>query len=494
MTEFKVCKGLLDKAGLYPKSSLPETKFNDYIDEYCYLYAPKDNPRKSLEFRSHIQLIKDVYQTLPGSQIAWIESSISAIRDMIIDKRLEHKVIYPLDVLVFVIVLAKACGCNRAEDIAQFYATRQLELLLLVPGMPSPKHRVSAATITNILRMVSPEQIDELMRVYFRTIKLTLDKMIEANCQRPRIDGADKMTYTFDGQEVTDSYRKGNTSRHCKGGHIVSIFNSTLKQALTSVIASAKNQETEAFLKMLSKTGVDLEGSVVMCDAINSKVNVSKVIISKGADYLLNIKKNGFKDLLGHLEGTFNRLNAMPKTKDLIKIKHCEKKHGRRDTWLIEVAPATLVNTMRFDLKLNNVQTIVRFYKESQKIIDGLEIEKNTKSERYYLSSLSFSKDNSKQILQSILDYWAIEAHHGRLDDEHLFDQDSTQSCSENYLGNTASINKIAYNFLTWKRMQVSTALNRKTPVSYRTIVRDYSQGSLFDLLEDLYVFYSSET
>lgn len=58
------------------------------------------------------------------------------------------------------------------------------------------------------------------------------------------------------------------------------------------------------------------------------KLAVSKEILSKGADYLLNIKSNGHKDLLNYISAIFNREHDMTESNDLIINQFSEKQHG----------------------------------------------------------------------------------------------------------------------------------------------------------------------
>ena len=106
----------------------------------------------------------------------------------------------------------------------------------------------------------------------------------------------------------------------------------------------------------------------------------------------------------------------------------------------------------------------VRYTKTCMNIRNGRET-KVTENTRYYVSSLAFSRETSTQILYSILDYWAIEQHHARLDDERVFSQDSTQSCDFDYLSSVFGINKIAFNILSYIRQdKISKSQSRRHP------------------------------
>ncbi|WP_303964404.1 hypothetical protein, partial [Succinatimonas hippei] len=104
--------------------------------------------------------------------------------------------------------------------------------------------------------------------------------------------------------------------------------------------------------------------------------------------------------------------------------------------------------------------------------------------------SLVFSGQNTDQILYSLLDYWAIEQHHSRLDDPRIFNQDATRSCNDNYLGNTLGINKIALNILSWIRHKKAVESGKKTPPTYKSIQRMLNTSTLTSVFEYLAAYY----
>lgn len=110
---------------------------------------------------------------------------------------------------------------------------------------------------------------------------------------------------------------------------------------------------------------------------------------------------------------------------------------------------------------------------------------------------MPFSTETLNQIKFSILDYWSIESgHHGPLDNKRLFDQDSIQSCNENYLGNSITLNKLAYNFISYKRaMMAAASKNKKTP-TFENVCKHYADrqsmiSGPISLLLDLYEYFN---
>ena len=274
--------------------------------------------------------------------------------------------------------------------------------------------------------MFSPEEINLLLESYFSAVKITLCEMIKAGEQRERSELVNKDTISFDGQEIVSSYRKGENSRRKKGAVGVSVYNSTKKIALAVKSVLEKNHEVPAFLSLLPH--LDIRGTIIMSDALNSLREVSAAILRHGADYLLSIKDNGGnKELRGHIEAIFNREYAKKEKSAVLSRYLCEKGHGRIDETKLETLPASFIDE-RIENPHQGINTIVKYTKARTYLING-KINKTTTSSRYYVCSLVFSEQNTDQILYSLLDYWAIEQHHSRLDDPRVFNQDATRSC-----------------------------------------------------------------
>ena len=392
--------------------------FDSIIEEYCRLYYPHNGtPTDKIHFEFKLKEAKAIYDALAGEVTAAISCCLKDIRDALTDKRSETKIIYPLDVVVTVILLARLCGNLTAAEVVKFYRERNIELQYLIPGMPRPRYRLSESTVNCVMRMFSPEEINLLLESYFSAVKTTLCEMIKAGEQRERPEHADKETVSFDGQEIVSSYRKGENSRRKKGAVGVSVYNSTRQIALAVKNVLEKNNEAAAFLSLLPN--LDIRSTIVMSDALNSLSEISTAILRHGADYLLCIKDyGGNKELRGHIEAIFNREYAKKEKSAAISRYLCEKGHGRIDETLLETLPASLIDE-RIENPHQGINTIVKYTKTRTYLTNG-KINKITTSCRYYVCSLVFSEHNTDQILYSLLDYWAIEQHHSRLDDPRL--------------------------------------------------------------------------
>ena len=475
MDGFLASEGLLKLASQCRFSRAMPSEYEDVFERYRKLYGPApvtdpddefeagDAADEFSEFSLMAERSRSMLENLNGSVLGLILECQHEIRQTLKDWRKPDWVIYPLDVLVMVILVARLCGYVTHDEVVSFYRRRYLELYALIDGMPGPEHRLSAVTVRRALTMLSAEEVNALLHNRFATVRTALlEMMTESGEQRERPEEASRYTLGFDGQECTDSFVRGETSRRRKCASSVTVFNCTLKKVISSKAVKKKNNEAGAFVRMLA--GLDVRGTVIMADALNSGADVSAEIIRHRADYCLNIKRNaGNKELLSHLEGLFNRDFALGEKSEDIELSRCEKGHGRVDQWKIEVLPASKLDS-RIKNPHKGTATLVRYTKTSVNIRNGKET-KVTENTRYYVSSLDFSRGNATQILYSIMDYRAVEQHHARLDDERVFNQDSTQSCDFDYLSNVFGINRIAYNILSYIRQdKISKSQSKRHP------------------------------
>ena len=93
------------------------------------------------------------YDALTEAAINCIASCMQEIHSTLKDEHQEERVIYPIDMVLMVILLAKLCGCNTADEIAAFYKARHLQLTCVLPDLPGSEHMLSPVSVNRILRM-----------------------------------------------------------------------------------------------------------------------------------------------------------------------------------------------------------------------------------------------------------------------------------------------------------------------------------------------------
>ena len=504
---FAPSEKLRELAKEYPCQSfgLPEDCLKSRVNEYIELFKEdilcKTNEIIDVEHHiAHLKVDIDeiwrIYNSTPRELIMWISESLAVIRRMLTDQRSETFVVYPLDVLVFVIYMARCFGHTRAEHIVQWYRQYNLALQFLIPGIPSPKHRLSVTTINTVMRMISEEQMEQLLRSYFTAAKEILHLLMETEIKRYRDANNVEHVIAFDGQELKATFLRGEESRRRKGAIAVTAYDTTTNQALAATRVHNKNNETVGILRILPN--IDVRGKLISSDALNTVAKISEAVINNGADYLFCIKSNGGNQkLFKQTKELFNTEMAQSNNQIIRAPTLTEKAHGRLDQYDICILPACLLDIDPQKLH-KGIQTLVCYTKTSYRLVKGVIDEaKSSINARFYISSLPFNPETLNQIKFSILDYWSIESrHHGPLDNKRLFDQDSIQSCNENYLGNSITLNKLAYNFLSYRRAKMAAASkNKKTP-TFENVCKHYSDrqsmiSGPIALLLDLYEYFN---
>lgn len=430
---------------------------------------------RECEVEDRIRSAQNMLDSLDGSLLHGTLELLSETRGHFTEWRSEERVIYPLDAMILIILLAKLCKQNTAEEIVDFYRYNYLQLYVLIGGLPPPRYQLCPATINIVLGTIKSDELELYLTKYFSQIKASLSMLIAAKLQRQRPETARAITYAIDGQEHRRSFVRGR-SRRTKASITVSVYDCTNK--ITKAVASVdkKNNEAICFLSKLASR-IDVRGAAFMWDAINTRYWLTSYIVEHGGNYLCIVKRDGGnRELKDCIEKLFKRERANPNSPMIRRSYHHDEhdeidpevNHGRIEDIDIEILPATMLPS-HLQTKHKGLKTIVHKVKRTQHVRDGV-ISKPEISDRFYISSFEFTEANADQIKASILDYWAIEQHHSRKDDPKCFNQDSVQSCNKNYLSNVAAFNSVAYNILTYARARLSLIRGSSRPMTYSAV------------------------
>ena len=183
------------------------------------------------------------------------------------DPRQRGKVVYPLDEVLLLCLLAVLAGAETFVDIARF-GERKLALLRrfrpFCDGTPSH---------------------DQLGDIF-----ATLDAEHFQRCFVAWVAGVDRgagEVIAIDGKTSRRIYQK-------KGGkaaiHMVSAFAARQRLVLGQVKVAEKSNEIVAIPKLLEMLAI--EGAIVTIDAIGCQRDIARKIIDKKADYVLALKGN----------------------------------------------------------------------------------------------------------------------------------------------------------------------------------------------------------
>lgn len=107
------------------------------------------------------------FERMCGTKVETILQSFHQMRlELRPDPRDPSKVIYPLNLVMTIVLLARKNGCYSTRDIAQYYKEHYLELQLFLPDIPSPRHMLSRSTLRITLRLYTKDELQALVGIY----------------------------------------------------------------------------------------------------------------------------------------------------------------------------------------------------------------------------------------------------------------------------------------------------------------------------------------
>ena len=327
------------------------------------------------------------------------------------DPRQQGKVIYPLDEVLLLCLLAVLAGAETFVDIALF-GEKKLSLLRRFRPFRdgTPSH-------------------DQLGDIF-----ATLDAVKFQHCfvsWVASLTGAAAEVIAIDGKTVRRSFQKKGAKAPI---HMVSAFAARQRLVLGQVKVAEKSNEIVAIPALLDMLAI--EGAIVSIDAIGCQRDIAEKIIAKKADYVLALKGN---------QGTLREdveLFAAEQKANGFKNTHVSRHqtvdgdHGR-----IETRTYTALHDIAW-LKqrhawpgLNGIVMV-----ESTREI-GDKIERET---RFYITSLAWLACQLGPVIRS---HWAIEnSLHWVMD--MIFRDDECRIRTQHAPANFTTLKHIAHNLI----------------------------------------------
>lgn len=213
---------------------------------------------------------------------------------------------------IFIIALmGTICGADGWMEIERFGEAKQdwfSTFLELPNGIPSHD------TFGRIFAILDPKLFEECFLSWINSLTIDLTKEIIA----------------VDGKTVRGS---GNKRQGERAIHLVSAWAAKNRMMLAQVKTEDKSNEITAIPKLLDM--VDIKGSTVTIDAMGCQKTIAKKILSKGADYILNLKENQ-KTLYDDVVSIFKKAeeNKEKQYKKMLHLRRVKKikAHGRVET------------------------------------------------------------------------------------------------------------------------------------------------------------------
>jgi len=341
------------------------------------------------------------------------------------DPRQRGKVVYPLDEVLLLCLLAVLAGAETFVDIARF-GDKKLELLRRFrrfrDGTPSHDH------LGDIFATLDAEHFQRCFVSWVAALT-----------------GAPAAVIAIDGKTSRRSYQK-------TGGkdpiHMVSAFAARQRLVLGQVKVADKSNEIVAIPKLLDMMAI--EGAIVTIDAMGCQRDIAQKIVDKKADYVLALKGNQ-----GSLREDVELFVAEQKAAGFKDTKVSRDETIDGDHGRIETRTTTVIHDVAWLQERHNWPGLnaVVIVDSNREI--GDKIERET---RFYITSLGLLATLLGPIVRS---HWAIEnSLHWVMD--MIFRDDECRIRTDHAPANFTTVKHMAHNLIRKAPGKDSLRLRRK--------------------------------
>lgn len=342
------------------------------------------------------------------------------------DPRQRGKVMYPLEEVLLLCLLAVLAGAETITDIARFGETK-LALLRrfrsFEDGTPAHDH------LGDILASLDAEQFQRCFVAWVAAQTGTAAQVIAIDGKTLRRSGSKKK----DGKAPV---------------HIVSAFAARQRLVLGQVKVAQKSNEIVAIPKLLDMLAI--EGAIVTIDAMGCQREIAQKIVDKKADFVLALKGNQGtlqEDVKLFIEE--QQANGFSDSK-ISRDTTVDGDHGRIETRKTTVIHE--VDWLRDRHDWPGLKSVV-VVESTREIGDKIECEK-----RFYITSLVLAANVMGPIVRS---HWMVEnGLHWVMD--MIFRDDECRLRTDNAPANFTTVKHMSHNLLRKAPTKDSLRLRRK--------------------------------
>lgn len=342
------------------------------------------------------------------------------------DPRQRSKVIYPLDEVLLLCLLAVLAGAETFVDIARF-GEKKLGLLRRFrpfrDGTPSHDH------LGDIFATLDAEQFQRCFVNWVAALTGTAAEVI-----------------AIDGKTLRRSYQTKGAKMPI---HMVSAFAARQRLVLGQVKVAEKSNEIVAIPKLLDMMAI--EGAIVSIDAMGCQRDIATKILAKKADYVLALKGNQ-----GTLREDVEVFAAEQTANGFAHAKVSRHATVDGDHGRIETRTYTVIHDVEWLQERHDwpgLHAVIMV--ESQREI-GDKIEQET---RFYITSLVWLASQVGPVIRS---HWAVEnSLHWVMD--MVFRDDECRIRTDHAPANFTTLRHMAHNLIRKAPGKDSLRLRRKT-------------------------------
>lgn len=316
---------------------------------------------------------------------------------------------YSIAEAITIVILGSICGLKNISQIHQWAENDRIQEFL------KEKFQIERIPcyywLLCLMKLIKPESLNDCFKNWVYSFMP---------------EKADKLTVSLDGKTICSTNRlKGYESPL----HIVSAQLCEMGITLAQKGVSDKSNEIPAVRELLKE--LNIEGSIVVADALNCQKKTAETVIKCKADYLLSVKEN-HSELMETIEN-FLQDNTLQSTMETaVKT---EKNHGRYEKRTAYVTSD--IDWVYQKEEWENLCCIGAVHTE-------FETKKGKSSEwHYYISSRKLS---AQELLHHARMEWTVETMHWLLDVH--FEEDWCRVEDKNIQQNLNILRKAAINLI----------------------------------------------
>lgn len=297
------------------------------------------------------------------------------------DTRKPKGKLYPLPLLLLLMMLAKLGGEDKPSGVADWIANRteQLYAMKILPKKKAPSHMTYRRVLAET---VEPDEFERLIQEY----------------HQKRLKAGLELVFSMDGKAVRGTIPSGAL----RGTHLLSIYVPQHGLVLAEAEVDRKENEIVVAPKILKQ--VNLQGAIVIGDAMHAQRDTSEQIVADGGDFIWTIKGNQARTHWA-IERLFvhevcNLRQGASLSKHCQMVSQVNKGHGRIEKRTIMVS--TELNDY---LDWPHLAQVFRI----ERIIWHEKYKGRTRQVIYGLTSLTPAEASPDRLLTLVRQYWGIE-------------------------------------------------------------------------------------
>lgn len=365
------------------------------------------------------------------------------------DTRNQNMIIFKLWDVIMCVIVASFADNNTWEEIHEFVVANYhwfKSFLQLTGGIPTKD------SYERIMSLVDSNELNKILFDFFSSITMQLN---------PKVN-----LLNFDGRVNNGSKRSSTIlNKSKKPLNCLNVYSTKYGYCIETKSIDEKTNEIPTIEELIK--GMNLKGTIVTWDALNSQIKNISAVINSGGDYIIPIKANQgvfYQDLMDYFDK--DRCDEIiAGNNDSAYLTYTEKSHSSIITyecfqtsdikWYDRLSDWKKVQTFGLVRKTITKKMFVKNDRKNAKV-KKLEKIVTTTENRYYISS---KQVNIKEFSIATREHWNVENKvHWHLD--FTFCQDKNSTTNKNALLNLEIIHKFVLATLNRVKFRYNKSLH----------------------------------